>query len=222
MRSTALHAGLMCLLLGTLACGPRTAMERERQVSKATEQVEEGGVSPFQARLSFRAPETMAIQEVPYAEGKDAEARLWNAVHRYRAQWTMALTIEPKPNAKPDPQHPLALDIENNGGMWGDYSRNLNRVMFEMGGYIRLRTKDGQEVEPVLVEFQRSFGMGQSRTFLLVFPKISNGKPVVPPFEVQLREFGQGLGVIKFTVDSSPSEFAFWRLKRLWKTSARE
>ncbi len=208
------------LLAGSLACGPRSARERERQVAEATELVEEGGTSPFEGRLAFRAAEAMAIQEVPYAPTKEAQAQLWNAYQRYRGQWTLRLTVGPKASAKTDPQNPMALDIENNGGMWHDFSRNLQRLMFEMKAFIRLRTKDGREIEPSLVEYQRTFGMGRDRTFLLVFPKVQEGRAVAPPFEVRVREFGQGTGLMNFDVKGVPSEMGWWRLKRLWKASA--
>ena len=211
----------LCLaLLGLLvACGPRSAMERDLEVGKATELVEEGGISPFEGRLSFRSPEAMAIQEVPFAPTSEAEKQLWNAWQRYRGQWTLRLTIGPKPGAKVDPQNPLALDIENNGGQWGDHARNLQRLLFEMKGFIRIHTPDGREIEPSIVEFQRGFGMGRDRSFLLVVSKHQSGKPLLPPFEVRVREFGQGLGLLRFEIHEAPSELSWRRLKRLWKVT---
>lgn len=204
-----------------LACGPRTGAELDRQVQASTRMVEEGGATPLQAELSFKSPEAMAIQEVPYEEGKTAETRLWNAYQHYQRQWTMRLAIEPKASARVDPQHPLAMDIENNGGMWGDFARNLNRLMFEMGGFIRLKTADGKEWEPSLVEYQRSFGMGKARSFLLIFPKKGNGQAIAPPFEVVVKEFGQGMGTIRFQVKEAPTLMSWWRLKQVWKSAAK-
>lgn len=209
------------ILASCLACGPKASWERERDIAKATEIVEEGGTSPFEGRLSFKSAEAMAIQEVAYAPTKEAEAQLWNAYRRYRGQWTLQLTMGPKASAKVEPGNPLALDIENNGGMWHDHSRNLNRLMFEMREFIRMKTPDGHEIEPSLVEFQRSFGMGRDRCFLMVFPKAQEGKAITPPFEVRVREFGQGTGLMTFEVKDAPSELSWWRLKRLWKATAK-
>lgn len=221
MRVSPLVLPLAGLLAGGLACGPRTAQDRDREVAKATELVEEGGNSPFEGRLSFKSPESMAVQEVPYVPAKEAEVQLWNAWQRYRGQWTLRLTIGPKPTAKADPRNPMALDIENNGGMGRDFSRNLQRLMFEMKGFIRLRASDGREIEPTLVEFQRGFGMGRDRTFLLVFPKVHEGKSTQPPFEVRVREFGQGLGLLRFEVAKGPKEMSWRGLKALWKRTAK-
>jgi hypothetical protein len=204
------------LALG-LGCGPRTAREAAQTAEQSTELVDDGGASPFQARLSFMSPEALAIQEVPYREDKLAWEELQKALHRYRNQWTMRLSIGPKPTVKPDPQRPLALDIENNGGQWGDHGRNLQRLMFEMVPFIRLVLPDGKEIEPSLVEFQRSFGMGKDRSFLLVFTKISDGKTLKPPFRVQVREFGQGTGTMVFEVKQVPTEAETWQVKRMWK-----
>ncbi len=221
MSRALLKAALAGTLAGMTACGPKTALDRDRQVVRATEVVEDGGVSPFEARLAFKAPEAMAIQEAAYNPGKDAEIRLWNALKRYESQWTLTLTVGPRASVNPDPLNPLALDIENNGGVWHDRRRNLDRLMFEMKPFIVLKTRGGQDIEPILVEYQRSFGMGKDRSFLLVFPKGQQGKPVAPPFEVRVREFGQGLGLLRFEMKDAPGEMAWWRVKRLWKASAK-
>jgi hypothetical protein len=92
--------------------------------------------------------------------------------------------------------------------------------MFEMGAFIRLRLPDGKEVEPTLVEFQRSYGMGRDRSFVMVFPKSIDGKAVKPPFEVRVKEFGQGTGTLLFPVEAVPDEMAFWRVQQMWKASA--
>ncbi len=205
-------------LLGVLACGPHTAMERAGDIAKATEVVDSGGSHTLEGRLSFRSAEAMAIQEVPYQPG--AEGALLKAYQRYQGQWTFLLTVGPRATTKPDPQNPLAYDIENNGGVWGDHSRNLQRLMFEMGDFIHLKTPAGAEVKPVLVEFQRTFGMGLDRSFLVIFPKTWEGKPLKPPFDVRVHEFGQGLGLLEFHVAKGPSEMGPWRLKRHWKASA--
>lgn len=209
------------LLAGSLACGPKAAAEREREVAKATVIVEEGGASPFEGRLFFKSAEAMAIQEVPYAPTQEAETALWNAYARFRSQWTLQLTVGPKPSVPVTTLNAHDLDIENNGGMWRNFSRNLNRLMFEMKGFIRLRTKEGREIEPALVEYQRTFGLGRDRSFILVFPKVEEGKAVPAPFQVRVREFGQGTGLMTFDVKQGPSEMSWWRLKRLWKATAR-
>ncbi len=214
----ALRAGVLALPL-LLACGPKSAGEASRQVQKETELVEEGGVSPFLARLSFMSPEAMAVQEVPYGEDSAAWNRLQAALKRYRGQWTLRLSIGPKPTAKADPQRPLALDIENNGGQWGDHSRNLQRLMFEMGAYVRLLRPDGTEIEPTLVEFQRSFGMGRDRTFLVVFPGTHQGKALAPPFVVKVGEFGQGMGILRFRVTKAPGFLSDRQVRSMWKAS---
>lgn len=207
-----------CLVLG-LACGYRSAAQLESATEARGAAQDEGGASPFEARIAFKSPEAMAIQEVPFGPGV-GEDRLQQALARYRNQWTLQLTIGPKPGRKPDPADPFALDIENNGGQWRDRSRNLQRIMFEMGSFIRLQLKDGTEVEPLLVEYQRSFGMGLDRDFLMVFPKVSRQKPVAPPFTVVVREFGQGTGTMRFDMGRPPAEMAFWRVKQLWQRSA--
>lgn len=202
-----------------LGCGPRTAAAREEAVQHATELVMDGGLSPFQGRLAFKAPEAMAIQEVPFWPDADSAQHLEEALNRYRGQWTLQLTIGPKASAKVDPSRPLDLDIENNGGMWGDRSRNLRRLTFEMQAFIRLRLANGKELEPVLVEFQRNFGMGLNRSFVIVFPKSHEGKPIQPPFQLRVAEFGQGTGTFVFDVTHAPDEMALWRVKQLWKAS---
>lgn len=210
------------VLLGlglALACGPKSVQDEERRVEAATEMVEDGGVSPFQARLAFKSPEAMAVQEAMAVPGAEGESRLQGAYQRYQGQWTFLLSFSPKPGARQDPQRPLALDIENNGGMWHDYDRNLQRLMFEMGGFIRLRTPDGKEIEPALVEFQRSFGMGLDRSFVVVFPKQRDGQAIRPPFQIQVRDFGQGTGRLEFDIKGAPGTMSLWRLKRLWKAS---
>lgn len=202
-----------------VGCGPKNAMEASRNAETQTEVCVEGGVSPFQARLSLMSPEAMAIQEVPYGSDPKIAGQLEAVVARYRRQWTFRLTIGPKPGAKSNPERPFALDIENNGGMWGDHSRNLNRLMFEMGPLIRLVLPDGKEVEPSIVEFQRAFGMGLDRSWLLVFPVEREGKALSPPLHVRVKEFGQGTGTLDFEVRKAPPRYAAGRLKSLWKQS---
>jgi hypothetical protein len=216
MRHTFL---MLALILGMCeACGSKSATALDQEVRSSTEVVEEGGVSPFVGRLSFRSPEAMAAQEVPFAPGR--EDAFEKALTRYRRQWTFLLTVGPKPNAKPDPSNPLRLDIENNGGMWGDHARNLQRLMFEMGEFIRLKTPSGEEVEPSLVAFERSFGMGLDRQFLIVFPQVYRAKPLRPPFEVVVKEFGQGTGTFNFPVQQEPGALARWKVQRMWKRSS--
>jgi|GEM_PF-3764263 len=209
-------AALALLLVG-ISCGRSSGANYERDVLKQTEVVDAGSASPLRGRLSFRAPEAMAIQEVPFDPA--GETRLKEALARYRRQWTFNLAIGPKADVKVDPARPLQYDIENNGGMWGDFKRNQDRLMFEMSGFIRLRTKEGKDIEPALVEFQRSFGMGMDRSFIIVFPKTYEGRNIAPPFEILVREFGQGIGTMHFPVKEAPAELPLWRVKRLWKGS---
>ncbi|WP_306591272.1 hypothetical protein [Geothrix sp. 21YS21S-4] len=164
----------------------------------------------------------MAIQLVPFAEGTQAERELEEALERLRRQWTFQLVIGPKRTTGLTEQERLSVDIENNGGMWGDHARNLQRVLFEMDGFIRLRLSGGKEVPPLEVAYQRSFGMGLDRRFFLVFPKVFEGRPVQPPFEVIVREFGQGMGMLRFQMEQAPPVLAAWRIKRLWKQSAQK
>lgn len=205
-----------------VSCGPRSATEAALETQKRTELLVEGGASPFQASLSFMSPEAMAIQEVPYRAGKAAWNDLQRALSRYRNQWTMRLSIGPKPGAKLDSKNPLALDIENNGGQWGDHSRNLQRLIFEMGPFIRIVLPDGKEIEPLLVEFQRSFGMGRDRSFLIIFPARYEGKSLSPPFRLRIAEFGQGMGTLQFEVKKQPDNLPDWQVKRLWKHEKAE
>lgn len=219
--STAVLTGGACLLL-FIACGARDATEVARQIDRATEVVVEGGATPFQARLSFMSPEGMAIQEVPYRDGDQAWGEVRQSLSRYRNQWAFRLTLGPKPGTSVDPNRPFALDIENNGGQWGDHGRNLQRLMFEMNGFIRLVLPDGKEIEPRMVEFQRSFGMGRDRSFMVIFPKQFEGHPLKPPFIVRVAEFGQGTGTMEFSVRRSPAEQGESAFRRTWKGSRVE
>jgi len=213
MRFTSL---ILILTLVCISCGPRSAAEAAREMEKQTELVIEGGASPFQATLSFLSPEVMAIQEVPYQQDEAAWVVLQRTVSRYRNQMTLRLSIGPKQEARLDPRQPFALDIENNGGQWNDHGRNLQRLMFEMGPFIRLVSPDGKEIEPRLVEFQRSFGIGRERSFLLVFPVEYEGKPLFPPFELRVMEFGQGMGLLRFQIKKTPSGMTDREIRRLW------
>lgn len=216
------RVALPILLIGLcVVCGPRSASERERSVLSATEVVEVGA-GPLEGRLSIKAPESMAIQEVPFSPDPGMEKRFEEALARYRNQWTFQLSIGPKPGAKAEGSNRFALDIENNGGMWGDHSRNLRRLMFEMGAFIRLRLPDGTELEPTLVEFQRSFGMGLDRSFVMVFPRRHQGRDIRPPFEIRVKEFGQGMGTLGFRVKTVPDEMARGQALRLWKAEGSE
>lgn len=204
----------------SISCGSRTAMEREREVITQTRVDEDGGTTSLRASLFFKSDEAMAIQQVPYSDGPEAARNLEAALHQFQKQWTMQLTIGPKNAAGLSELERLSLDIENNGGMWRDHARNLQRVLFEMGDFIHLKLPGGTEIPPLAVEYQRSFGMGLDRHFILIFPKEFQGKPVQPPFEVVVREFGQGMGTLRFQVQKTPGRLAFWRVKRLWKQSS--
>lgn len=214
------HLFLVLVAGLAMACGAGSVAALEQDVQRESAVLEDGGVSPFQASLSFKSPEASAIQEVPFQADPEARRRFESALSRYRNEWMLLLTIGPRPGTHSDPLRPLALDIENNGGMWGDHERNLKRLMFEMGDFIRLRTSEGKEVEPSLVEFQRAFGMGKDRQFLIVFPRVFEGKPLAPPFDVVVKEFGQGTGTLRFAMKRGPSSMALWRARRLWKLNS--
>ena len=163
----------------------------------------------------------MAIQEVSFSPDPEAERRLIAALERYRNQWTLQLTIGPRAGKKADPQNPLGLDIENNGGMWRDHERNLRRLLFEMKDFIRMKLPSGEEVEPALVEYERSFGVGLDRRFLLVFPAVHKGRPIKAPFEIVVREFGQGMGTLRFPMTRTPESVARWKVKKLWQSNSK-
>jgi hypothetical protein len=216
MRLSGFIATLALGLCG--ACGDASLSDLNRDALETTEIVQDGGISPFVGRLSFKSAEAMAIQEVPYASGK--EEALKRALVRYRHQWTFLFVIGLKNNIKLNLDDPIRYDIENNGGMWGNRARNIQRLMFEMKDFIRLKMPSGEEVEPSLVEFERSFGVGQERSFLIVFPRMSGPKNFRPPFEVVVKEFGQGTGTFHFPIKREPSELAWWKIRRAWKYSS--
>jgi hypothetical protein len=125
---------------------------------------------------------------------KEAQARYEQARARSRRGLHFFLHLEPR-------QGDLVYERLKERG-YRSYKEWLQKLMFGLGQKIALQVPGEGEVAPLTYRMQRTFGHGEGRTFLVVFPDSSGGKPLRDrPVELVVEEFGLGMGTVRFSFD---------------------
>lgn len=96
---------------------------------------------------------------------------------------------------------------------FGNYSEWLQKLMFRLKEQFFLRTKSGEEIPLDAYHLDRTYGMTKDRTLLLMFPAVFNNRELLSenssPVELVLKEFGLGVGRLKFEFDAAAPKTAF-------------
>jgi len=80
------------------------------------------------------------------------------------------------------------------------YNAWLQKLTFEMNEFIYLETASGDSISPALCHMERSYGLQQSRSFLLMFPLPLQNDRKEQKLTLRIREFGLGAGRMSFQV----------------------
>ncbi len=85
----------------------------------------------------------------------------------------------------------------------GSYSDWLQRLLFSMNDYLEMKVNEVEEIPMHHYRMERTYGMTNSRTFLLVFPASFNQQKVLNAkrLTIQLAEFGLGSGPVYFSFE---------------------
>lgn len=80
------------------------------------------------------------------------------------------------------------------------YSNWLQRLLFGLKEEIHLEMEDGTEVPLANYQMDRNYGVSPSRSFILSFPAMYNGKIVLEEqrLTLEIGEFGLGTGLVQF------------------------
>lgn len=126
---------------------------------------------------------------------REAQITLNNERESYQKSIYLSLTI-----GYNDPNRDIVFQHMGNGP--GGYSKWLQTLMFGLKDHVYLSSSSVDEVPLSTYHMDRTYGLSKNRTLLLVFPRDFNNESLDEgDLALVLREFGLGVGVLRFDLD---------------------